>query len=253
MSLVLCEAVDLSEIDALRVGHGPAYSHGMSTAVPVRACAAILVAAGSSRRMGFDKLAATLGGVTVLRKTLDAFLAAQSIAEIIIVCPQERWDLLGGGFTKPVRRVDGGDSRQDSVVAGLAGVSLGSQWVAIHDGARPLIMPEDIDRCVLVARQSRAAALARRVTETLKRTDAVDFSIEGVSRENLWFMETPQVFEIPLLMDAYTEVAAQGLTVTDEVSALEVIGVGVKLVESTNPNLKITTPADLALAEALLR
>ena len=90
------------------------------------------------------------------------------------------------------------------------------------------------------------------MTETLKRSDAVDFSKEGVSREHLWFMETPQVFEIPLLMDAYAEVAARGLAITDEVSALEAIGVGVKLVESTHPNLKITTPADLALAAALL-
>lgn len=203
--------------------------------------------------MGFDKLSATLGGVPVLRKTLDAFLAAESIAEIVIVCPPELWKLVGEKFSKPVRRVDGGENRQDSVAAGLAAVSLEAALVAVHDGARPLISPEDIDRCVMVARETRAAALARRVTETLKRSDAVDFTVEGVSREHLWFMETPQVFEIPLLMDACTEVMARGLIVTDEVSALEVIGVGVKLVESTHPNPKITTPADLALAEALLR
>ena len=202
--------------------------------------------------MGFDKLSAELGGVPVLRKTLEAFLAAESIAEIVVVCPEERWELLGGNFSKPVKRVDGGENRQDSVAAGLAALALGSALVAVHDGARPLVSPEDIDRCVRAASENRAAALARRVTETLKRSDAVDFSKEGVSREHLWFMETPQVFEIPLLMDAYAEVAARGLAITDEVSALEAIGVGVKLVESTHPNLKITTPADLALAAALL-
>ncbi len=202
--------------------------------------------------MGFDKLAAELGGVPVLRKTLEAFLAAELIAEIIVVCPEDRWKLLGGNFSKPVKRVAGGETRQDSVAAGLEILSLDSTLVAIHDGARPLVSPEDIDRCVAAALTNRAAALARRVTETLKRADVVDFSKESVSREHLWFMETPQVFEIPLLMDAYAEVTARGLTITDEVSALEVIGVGVKLIESTHPNLKITTPADLALAAALL-
>ena len=203
--------------------------------------------------MGFDKLAAPLDGVPVLRRTLEAFMAAESISEIVVVCPQERWNLLGENFTKPVRRVDGGESRQDSVMAGLAALSLTSALVAVHDGARPLVAPGDIDRCVAAASENRAAALARRVTETLKRSDPVDYSTEGVSREHLWFMETPQVFEIPLLIDAYAEVAARGLTVTDEVSVLEAVGVRVKFVESTKTNLKITTPSDLALAEALSR
>lgn len=201
--------------------------------------------------MGFDKLAAPLAGVPVLRRTLQAFLAAKSIAEVVVVCPEERWKSLGGNFPKPVRRVDGGENRQDSVAAGLAEIS--SDYVAVHDGARPLISPADIDRCVAAAVEHRAAALARRVHETLKRADADDFSAEAISREYLWFMETPQVFEKLLLLEAYAAVKAWGLTVTDEVSALEAIGVRVKFMESSRPNLKITTPADLALAEALLR
>ena len=200
--------------------------------------------------MGFDKLAALLGGVPVLRRTLEAFLAADSIAEVIVVCPEERWELLGGNFTKPVIRVDGGADRQDSVAAGLALVT--SNYVAVHDGARPLVSPADIDLCVAAAGEHRAAALARRVTETLKRSDARDFSAEAVSRELLWFMETPQVFEVQLLAKACEAVAEWGLAVTDEVSALEAIGQRVKFVESGHPNIKITTPADLALAEALL-
>ena len=201
--------------------------------------------------MGFDKLGAGLGGMPVLRRALKAFLAAESIAEIVVVCPPERWEVLGGNFTKPVRRVDGGVERQDSVAAGLAAVS--TSYVAVHDGARPLISPGDIDRCVAAAHEHRAAALARRATETLKRSDAADFSAEAVSRERLWFMETPQVFKTALLAEAYAAVAAQGLAVTDEVSAMEILEVRVKLVESTWWNLKITTPTDLALAEAILR
>lgn len=204
--------------------------------------------------MGFDKLAAELAGLPVLRRTLEAFLAAESIAEVVIVCPEERWELLGeGNFPKPVKRVDGGENRQDSVVAGLAALSLESNFVAVHDGARPLVSPEDIDRCVAAAERNGAAALARRVTETLKRSDALDFNTEGISREQLWFMETPQVFEIPVLVDAYADVSARRITVTDEVSVLEAVGARVKFIESTRANLKITTPADLALAEALLR
>jgi 2-C-methyl-D-erythritol 4-phosphate cytidylyltransferase len=203
--------------------------------------------------MGFDKLASPLAGVPVLRRTLDAFLTADSIAEIVVVCPAERWELLDGGFSKPVSRVDGGADRQDSVMAGLAALSAQTDLVAVHDGARPLVSPADIDRCVAAALEFRAAALARRVTETLKRSDAADFSAGAVSRENLWFMETPQVVEIPLLLEAYEAVTAQGLAVTDEVSAMEAIGIQVKFIESIQSNLKITTPADLALAEALLR
>ena len=203
--------------------------------------------------MGFDKLAAPLGGLPVLRRTLETFMQAESISEIVVVCPEERWSLLEGYFIKPVSRVDGGETRQESVMAGLAALSLDSALVAVHDGARPLVSSDDIDRCVAAARENRTAALARRVTETLKRYDPVDFNSEGVQRENLWFMETPQVFEIPLLVDAYAEVSARGLTVTDEVSVMEAVGIRVKFVESTSPNLKITTPADLALAEALSR
>jgi len=221
---------------------------------PSLSCAAVIVAAGSSRRMGFDKLAAGLSGLSVLRRTIEALVAADSITSIVVVCPQERWEGLGRmDFSKPLLRVDGGRERQDSVAAGLAVLDSGITHVAVHDGARPLIAAADIDRCVAAALEYRAAALARRVTETLKRSTVEDFSAEAVSREHLWFMETPQVFEIALLRDAYAALTARGLAVTDEVSALEAIGIPVKLIESTLPNLKITTPADLFLAAALLK
>lgn len=220
---------------------------------PSPVCTAILVAAGASRRMGHDKLAWPLAGVPVLRRTLDAFLAADSIAAVVVVGPAERWELLGGGsFAKPVTRVDGGAHRQDSVARGLAALAANARYVAVHDGARPLIAPADIDRCVAAAIEHQAAALARRAAETLLRADADDFSASPVSRDHLWCMETPQVFETALLRQAYAAVAAGGLLVTDEVSALQALGRRVKFIESRHPNLKITTPADLALAAALL-
>ncbi|MCX6876717.1 MAG: 2-C-methyl-D-erythritol 4-phosphate cytidylyltransferase [Verrucomicrobia bacterium] len=214
---------------------------------------AIIVAAGSSRRMGFDKLAAPLAGVPVLRRTLDAFLAAGVIDEIIVVCPEDRWNWLQtGGFPKPVRRVDGGAGRQDSVANGLAALAPAAEFVAVHDGARPLVSPADIARCVAAAHEFRAASLARRVTETLKRANADDFCTEALAREQLWFMETPQVFEVALLREAYAVVAANELLVTDEVSAMQTVGVRVKFIEASRPNPKITRPSDLVLAAAVL-
>lgn len=200
--------------------------------------------------MGFDKLAAPLVGRPVLRRTLEAFLAAKSIHSIVVVCPPDRWNLLDDGdFTKPVVRADGGATRQASVAAGIAAAS--GSLIAVHDGARPLVSPEDIDRTVAAAAGFGAAALARRVTETLKRSDANDRCLAAVDRENLWFMETPQVFRRDLLEKAFRAVAEAGAEVTDEVSAMEFIGVATRFIPSLRPNLKITTPADLALAEAL--
>lgn len=203
--------------------------------------------------MGMDKLAWPLAGVPVLRRTLEAFLKARSIHSVIIVCPQERWKLLGStDFNKPVMRVDGGAERQESVMMGLAALDDEARFVAVHDGARPLVSPADIDACIAAAVIHRAAALARRVTETMKRSDSQDFCVESVKRENLWCMETPQVFETALLREAYRNVACRGLAVTDEVSAVQQTGVKVKFIESMHPNLKITTPADLMLADALM-
>jgi 2-C-methyl-D-erythritol 4-phosphate cytidylyltransferase len=217
------------------------------------ACAAIIVAAGSSRRMGMDKLAWPLAGVPVMRRTLEAFLEAQSIRSVVVVCPEQRWMLLDGvDFTKPVLRTDGGAGRQDSVMNGLAALDEEVRFVAVHDGARPLVSPADIDACVAAAVIHRAASLARRAAETMKRSDAGGFCVESVNRDNLWCMETPQVFETALLREAYQNVATLGLAVTDEVSAVQQTGVKVKFIESLHPNLKITTPADLALAEALM-
>ena len=203
--------------------------------------------------MGFDKLAAPLAGMPVLQRTLEVFLTAECISEIIVVCPLQRWEwLTHAGSAKAVRHVPGGATRQESVANGLAALSPTATLVAVHDGARPLVSVEDIARCVVAAREFGAVSLARRVTETLKRADADDFNAHAIAREQLWFMETPQVFAVPLLREAYAVVRANALSVTDEVSAVQAIGGRVKFIEASSPNPKITLPADLQLAAAIL-
>lgn len=216
---------------------------------------AVIVAAGSSRRAGFDKLAAPLAGVPVLRRSVDAFVAA-GCAAVVVVCPEERWQAVGlaeAEFAVPVKRVDGGAERQNSVEAGLNALPEGTQWVAVHDGARPLITPEGIRACLQAAQTTGAATCAHPIVDTLKRADAQAHSLpERVSRDNLWGMETPQIFDLALLRRAYQGVAQQKLVVTDEVSAMECIGVPTRLVQG-GVNLKITLPGDLELAELIWR
>ena len=203
--------------------------------------------------MGMDKLLWPLLGMPVLLRSIHAFVAADCIDSIIVVCPAERWNAVEPSrFSKPIVRVDGGTERQHSVANGLAAVPAGNQLVAIHDAARPLVHPEDIQRCVAAATTTGAATLAHRIVETVKRSDPQDFCEESVNRENLWAMETPQVFSCDALREACAAVASRGLAVTDEVSAAQAIGLKTKFIESRHPNLKITHPADLALAEALL-
>lgn len=214
---------------------------------------AVIVAAGSSRRAGFDKLAAPLAGVPVLRRSVDAFVAAGAAA-VVVVCPEARWvetGLAAADFPVPVSRVDGGAERQDSVAAGLAALPAGTRMVAVHDGARPLITPQGIAACLAAAEETGAATCAHPVVDTLKRADAAGKSLpEKVSREHLWGMETPQIFRLELLLQAYQYVKEQALVVTDEVSAVEALGVPTQLVQG-GANLKITLPGDLELAELI--
>lgn len=214
---------------------------------------AVIVAAGSSRRAGFDKLAAPLAGVPVLRRSVDAFVAAGA-ATVVVVCPESRWvetGLSAGEFAVPVLRVDGGAERQDSVEAGLAALPAGTRMVAVHDGARPLITPAGIRACLAAAEKTGAAACAHPVVDTLKRADAQGCSLpEKVDRAGLWGMETPQIFRLDLLQRAYELVRTRNLVVTDEVSALEALGVATQLVPG-DANLKITLPGDLELAELI--
>lgn len=206
--------------------------------------AAIIVASGSSRRMGFDKLAALIDGNPILWHSVRAFSSNSSITQVVVVTPPERFEWLSD-LGEKLHRVDGGKERSDSVNAGLAALNSDITHVAIHDGARPLVSPQSITATFEAAQKTGAAALARRVTETLKRSSPEGVTIESVSREDLWIMETPQIFSRVLIKQAYQQVASGDAQITDEVSALQLLGQGTTLVENTYPNPKITVQADL--------
>jgi 2-C-methyl-D-erythritol 4-phosphate cytidylyltransferase len=217
---------------------------------------AIIVAAGASERMGFDKLFAPLGGKPVIAHTIDAFERTGCVDEIVLV---GRSDSLGelrkllGRNTKVRQIVAGGVERQDSVRIGLDCMDASADFVAVHDAARPLITPEKITRVFEICCEHGAAALAEPVTDTLKRAD-VDLVVMGsVARDQLYAMQTPQIFARKLLLEAYEAVAEKRISVTDEVSAVEQLGRKVVLVPNQDFNFKITYPRDFPLAEFVMR
>ncbi len=217
--------------------------------------AAVIVAAGKSRRAGFDKLLAPLAGVPVLCHSVRAFAAAGA-RSIVVVCPAERWstvDVLEDIRGVELRRVDGGRERQDSVRAGLAALPAEAEWVAVHDAARPLITPDGIRTCLRAAMQNGAAACAHPIVDTLKRADAAGVTLpEELDRNGLWGMETPQIFRTQLLREAYEVARQRGAQLTDEVSAVQLLGVQVQLVQ-VGENMKITLPGDCERAELVIR
>jgi 2-C-methyl-D-erythritol 4-phosphate cytidylyltransferase len=219
---------------------------------------AILVAAGDSRRMGFDKLFATIADRPVIAHTIHAFERAGCVGGIIVVAREDRLaeikKIVRDDKLKKVRSIiTGGKHRQDSVRAGLGHLEATARYVAIHDAARPLITADQIERVFEQCRIHAAASLAEPISDTLKYADAEFFVTGSVDRHQLYAMQTPQVFERPLIEDAYRAVYAENASVTDEVSAVERLGRKVVLVPNTDLNFKITHPRDLALAESVLR
>jgi 2-C-methyl-D-erythritol 4-phosphate cytidylyltransferase len=214
---------------------------------------AIIVAAGSSKRMGFNKLLAPLAGQPVLRRTLSAFQRCTAIDEIIVVASEALRMEIGvwqaGGLDKVVKIIPGGAQRHLSVHAGLLALNPACEIVAVHDGARPLISVNQINRCVEAAKTQNAAACARPMTETLKRCDSDGRITDSIDRANAWIMETPQVFKRDLLVRAYEAVIRYRILVTDEVSAVQHLGEPVFVIENAEPNPKITFPADIVLAQ----
>lgn len=218
--------------------------------------AAIIVAAGSSQRLGFDKIAATIAGKTVLDHSVHAFASSPSVTEIIVVTRADRFEEVQA-MVKPMGKkavvVPGGAERQDSVRHGLEALGSNISFVAVHDAARPLITPEEIEAVYMAARQHGAASLAAPVPDTLKRAGQDGFVSESIDRRNVFGMQTPQVFARDLLEQAYEHVENEQVAVTDEVSAVELMGQRVFLVPADGPNFKITFKRDLELAEVVLR
>lgn len=226
------------------------------------ALAAIIVAAGSSRRMGFDKLAADLGGQPVLARTIAAFRECPSVSELVLVCSDDNADWVkqvAGQFpaSHPGARipavVQGGAERHLSVWNGLQAVTDDAKLIAVHDAARPLVTSSAISRCAAAAAKSGAATLGHPITDTVKRCNENGIVIDSVDRSMLWAMETPQIFRAGLLRDAYRRILENRESVTDEVSAVHALGHPVTVIPTGAPNPKITYPADLALALAVLR
>ena len=222
---------------------------------------AIIVAAGTSQRMGFDKLFADLGGRAVVAWSVAAFQACAAVDGIVLVTRPEKEAVFrelaqSEGWTKLRAVLPGGAQRHLSVWNGLrtlaADGGTAGRYVAVHDGARPLVTPDIITRCLDLARTEGAACCAAPVTDTLKRADAHGRIASGVDRTNLWAMQTPQIFAADTLVQAYRAVMDAGESVTDETSALERVGQSVALLNSGDFNLKITYPQDLELARHLL-
>lgn len=199
--------------------------------------------------MGFDKLRTELAGKPVRAHSLQAFQDCEDVNEIIwVIAPDEPAPPLTGKISQVV---PGGAERHHSVWNGLQGVT--TEFVAVHDAARPLITPAAISVCYEVAQESGAAVCCEPESDTLHRADDDRFLVDPVSRENVWRMQTPQIFRTELLRAAYAEVMTQSTIVTDEVSAVLAIGGKVRLWSNPEWNFKITYPRDLEFAEFILQ
>ncbi len=208
--------------------------------------------------MGFDKLFAVIAGEPVIAHPIRAFERATSVGEIVVVAREDRHDEIrkisrDRGFKKVLSIVPGGERRQDSVRAGLDRINRDAKYVAVHDAARPLITPKQIERAFAQCRVHGAAALAQPVNDTLKRANADLLVVGSVDRHQIYAMQTPQIFERKLLEDAYRAVYAENILVTDEVSAVERLGYKVALVLDDDFNFKITYPRDLPVADFIIR
>ncbi len=214
---------------------------------------AIIVAAGASWRMdGVDKLFAPLGGQPLLARATRPFQDCPRVHRIVIVVSREKEKLCrslvtGEGWSKVSDICLGGERRQDSVVAGLKRLT-DCHWLIIHDGARPLVTIDLIENGLDAAKETGAAAAAVPVTDTIKLVDDDRIVRETPPRQNLWAVQTPQVFRSAIIAEAYSR--ARG-DVTDDASLVERMGGRVKLYPGSYANIKVTTPDDLALAEVL--
>lgn len=220
-------------------------------------CSAVVVSAGSSTRMGMDKIMLPLGDVPVIVHTLKAVQAAPSVDEIIVVTREDLVILVGQlcqdlGLTKVVKVVRGGETRAQSVRLGTLEVSREAQLIAIHDGARPLVSVDVIEGAVAQALKSGAAAPAVPVKDTIKAVSADRVVEHTPDRSALRAVQTPQVFEASLIRAALQKALDDNAELTDDCSAVERLGMKVVLTQGDPRNIKLTTPEDLLLAEALL-
>ena len=221
-----------------------------------KTCAAVIVAAGSATRMqGIDKMLVPLAGVPVVLRSVRALAASDCIDSLVIVTRTECMETLRtlcAEVSKPVTVVAGGASRPESVLAGLAALPEGMELAAIHDGARPLVTQTVIAEAVEAAERCGAAAPAVPVHDTIKQAEN-GLVRATPERKTLFAVQTPQVFDVKLLKTVLRAAMERGIALTDDCSAVEAAGKPVVLTQGCEENLKITTPVDLTLAEAILK
>ena len=215
----------------------------------------VIAAGGASRRMeGTDKLQARVLGRPVLAHTVQRFHDSRLVDRIVLVLHPDRVDdwrsaVRRHGWDRVSAVVPGGARRQDSVEAGLR--ALGPcEWVVVHDGARPCVTHEIIQRGLQAVAETGAAIAAVPATDTIKVIDQAHLVIDTPRRDSLWLVQTPQLFGYDILLRSYEELRGE---VTDDASAVEQSGHRVKVFMGSYENLKVTTPADLALVEIFLR
>ena len=221
------------------------------------AVCAVIVAAGSSRRMGGEnKLLLEIDGVPVLARTLSAFQKCAAIRDIVLVCREQDimpYTELAKAFSidKLCTVTRGGETRTESVLAGITAAPENAVLVAVHDGARPLVSEAVITEAVTTAAEYGAAAPVIPVKDSIKRIKDGNIAAD-VARDTLAAVQTPQVFRKDLLCRALTSAAERGYSFTDDCAAVESLGTIVKATHGSYQNIKITTPEDILVAEALL-
>lgn len=213
---------------------------------------AVIVAAGNSERMGLDKSKQliNLNGMTVISRSIKAFEESENIKDIIVVCRSSEKKIIEQeikkyGFQKVYKLIQGGNTRQQSVLNGVRATRLGCEYVAIHDGARCFVKKDDIDKTITAAFKYKAAALAVRVNDTVKKVKADDFIETTINRETLRLVQTPQIFKKSLYLKALKEAEIQKKDYTDDCQLMENIGIEVKIIEGSKDNIKVTTPEDI--------
>lgn len=202
----------------------------------------------------------TICGKPMLTWSIESFEKARSVNQILVVVPEEYMIYTSEkvidpyNFEKVTKVVAGGETRRESVLNGLNAMPSSTGFVAIHDGARPLISTKDIEAVIKAGKKERAAIIAARATDTVKRVRD-SFIISTLDRDSLYMAQTPQVFQFDLIMQTHREFAEEKEpgNITDDASMVEKRGFKVKTVEPSSLNLKVTTSDDMVLAEAILR
>ena len=221
--------------------------------------AAIIVAAGNSTRMnGVDKQTVEIAGMPVLARSVAAFEQTDGIDYVVVVTREDAIDdcrrmIDSYGFGKVSAVIAGGATRQESVLRGIEALDGDTGYVAIHDGARCLVTPEMIKNVLEAARLSGAASAGTPVKDTIKQVNFTGIIEDTPDRNKLWAAQTPQIFKTDLYRAAAYYAEKEGAAVTDDNSILERLGGKVTMIDCGYTNIKITTPEDVAIAEAILR